>query len=63
MVILMKFTVQGLKMNWVIKKVKLDELDGYDPTYYDARKEVDGTFTLTRVLWWDNKSYTEYQSK
>lgn len=45
----------------MIRNVTADQLDSYDPARYDARKNDDGTYDLTPVLWWDDASYARYQ--
>ena len=44
-----------------ITGVTLEQLDNYNPDRYDAKEQVDGTFTLVPVLWWNDASYAAYQ--
>lgn len=43
-------------------KVTAVELEGFDPSRYDAKNNGDGTYTLTRLKWWDDASYAAYQA-
>jgi len=38
-----------------------DELQNYDPLYYDMVILSDRRIKLVPVLWWDESSYLDYQ--
>lgn len=44
-----------------INGVTAEELENYNPEFYDAIPQPGGTFDLVPVKWWDQASYNDYQ--
>lgn len=44
-----------------IKDVKPEELDNYNPVFFDAVRQPDGNYTLVPVRWTNQDEYNRYQ--